>query len=137
MNRTEAASLLTLAAAYDQRTIGEADALAWFEILGDLRVQDAQQAIKEHYKREARRVMPVDVIDGVKRIRKDRLDRNRLPEPPSELTVPEYIAWQREMTRQIADGELTTTASGAEISLDGQERLRQIVAGVGREVPTA
>lgn len=137
MNRSETAVLLGIAAAYDQRTVGESDVMAWQELLGDVRAADAVQAVKDHYSTETRRVMPVDVLNGVRRIRKDRLDRNPEPPPPDQLADDPRAqqAWTLEMRRCIADGELTTTV--AEVNAAGQERLRQLIAGVGREVPGA
>lgn len=135
MNRGDVARLLAVCAAYDQRTAGEADVLAWAELIGDLNAADAVQAVKNHYATETRRVMPVDVITGVRRIRDDRLARNPLPDPPADMTAIEYRDWLRHTTKLIADGELTTSAAATEVNPAGQERLRVLAAGIGREVP--
>lgn len=135
MNRSEVAILLGVAAAYDQRTVGEADVVAWHELLGDQSAADAVQAVKNHYATETRRVMPVDVISGVKRIRADRLERNPMPEPDPNMPVGDWLVWHRETLRRIGDGELTTTTAPV-IDQAGQARVRQLVGGIGREVPT-
>lgn len=74
MNRTETAQLLTLCAAYDSRTIGESDVMAWADVLSWVPYPDAEASVKDHYGRETRRVMPADVIAGVRRIRRDRVE---------------------------------------------------------------
>lgn len=75
MNRAEAAHLLALCSAFDNRTIGDADVLAWADVLADVPFIDAKTAVKAFYGRETRRVMPADVKAGVRLIRRDRLDR--------------------------------------------------------------
>jgi hypothetical protein len=105
VNATETAALLTLAAAYDQRTIGEADVLAWQAILGPTSFADAQTAVKAHYATKRDRVMPVDVIDGVRKIRNDRLERyESWVQPGPELTAAQYRDWLRDTRQAIADG---------------------------------
>lgn len=53
--------VLTKAAAFDQRTIGEADVLAWHEALSDLDAADALAAVTRHYSTTEQRIMPVHV----------------------------------------------------------------------------
>lgn len=74
MTRAEVAALLSMCSAYDSRTIGEADVLAWHRIIGHLPAVQAQAAVVDHYTRESRRIMPADVMAGAKRIRRDLLD---------------------------------------------------------------
>lgn len=136
MNRSETAILLGIAAAYDQRTVGEADVMAWQDLLADVRSADAVQAVKDHYAAEARRVMPVDVLTGVKRIRTKRLDENPILDVPNGMEAREYLTWLRETRKQIADGTLTTVA-GQQGILDraGAERFRTLTEGAFRVVP--
>ena len=94
MNLTQTAQLLTLAAAYDQRTIGEVDVRAWADLLGGVEYADAQQAVKTHYATETRRVMPVDVIRGARRIADERgahVDPFAVPAADPD-DVPGYLA---------------------------------------------
>ena len=105
MTPGDATRVLTLAASYDQRTIGEADALAWGKVLGELNTDDAFQAVADHYTRETRRLMPADVINGVRRIRAARLERD--PEPPPDADPDDPRAYQRALLEQrhrVADG---------------------------------
>lgn len=136
MNRSEVAALLALAAAYDQRTIGQSDVLAWHELLADTNAADAMAVVKNHYATQRQRLLPVDVIEGVKRIRNKRLDDNPMPQPPAELTEPEYRAWLRATTRAIADGELVT---GPDLEPDpiGQAKLQQLIGGAFQTVEPA
>ncbi len=105
MNKSETALLLALASAYDQRTIGDADVLAWFALLESTSFTDAETVVKRHYATKHERVMPVDVLDGVKAIRADRLQRfESRVQPPAELSEPEYREWLRSTRLRIADG---------------------------------
>lgn len=51
MNREEIVNLLTYAAACDQRTVGEADVLVWFDMLAPLDFRACLDAMRMHYRR--------------------------------------------------------------------------------------
>jgi hypothetical protein len=51
VTRSEVATLLAKCAAYDRRTIGDADVAAWFDALVDVPFADASAAVTEHYTR--------------------------------------------------------------------------------------
>jgi len=76
----------------------------WYAALDDLRYEDCLQAVVVLVRRSPSYIAPAHIRAEVKRIRKDRLDRVPFPTPPPDLTPIETIAWQREVTRQIADG---------------------------------
>src|SRR6266498_864439 len=61
MTPGDVARVLTKAAAYDQRTIGEADVLAWHEILAPYELVDALEAVTRHYRDSTERVMPAQL----------------------------------------------------------------------------
>ncbi|MEU5668974.1 hypothetical protein ABZ749_01125 [Micromonospora sp. NPDC047753] len=61
MNATDIANVLAKAAAFDQRTVGQADILAWHEALHDLEAVDALAAVTRHYASSEQRLMPVHV----------------------------------------------------------------------------
>jgi hypothetical protein len=61
MNLKEAAQLLGLAAARDNRTPSEAMALAWHEDLGDLDFDVAREALGRHYRTSTDYLMPVHI----------------------------------------------------------------------------
>lgn len=54
-------NLLTLAAAYDQRTVGEADVAAWHQALFKLDKDEAEAAVIDYYQKNRERIMPADV----------------------------------------------------------------------------
>jgi len=74
MTPAETAKVLAKAAAYDQRTVGEADVLAWHEIVGDLDFQDALAAVARHYAETDRRLMPVHLRNHANRVRLERVE---------------------------------------------------------------
>jgi hypothetical protein len=62
----DAAELLTLAASFDRRSIGEADALAWADALGDLDRAECTDAIRAHYRESTDWLMPAHIRERVK-----------------------------------------------------------------------
>ena len=74
MNRSEVAQLLTKIAAFDRRTIGEADVLAWHEVVGDLPLKAALEAVTDYFRDTREWCMPSDIVSRVKAIRKKRLE---------------------------------------------------------------
>jgi hypothetical protein len=111
MTLDEVIDLLTVAAVFDFRTIGEADARAWHAALGDLAFGDSRSAVIGHYRDSRDRVMPADIRQRVKAIRRDRLDRAILPAPDTGDQA-EYRAELKRRTREIADGFDITRAIG-------------------------
>jgi len=78
----EVAKLLAKCAAYDQRTVGEADVLAWHEILARVDLADAFEAVRRHYAESRERVMPADILRLSRQIREER---NRATAEPLAL----------------------------------------------------
>lgn len=72
---SDAAKLLGVAAAFDRRTVGEAEAIAWADALHDLDPNDCQLAIRSHYHDSAVFVMPSHVRQRVKAIRETAAER--------------------------------------------------------------
>lgn len=58
MKHSEAAELLTYAAAFDRRTVGEADVIAWATALDGLNVERCKAAIITHYRRSTDYLQP-------------------------------------------------------------------------------
>lgn len=107
MKPTEAAALLTIAAAYDNRRPDPDAAKAWAMALDGLRFEDCRQVIVEHYQRSRDWMMPVDVIGGVKRLRAQRISEfGPMPEPPHGLgeDPAAYSRWYSDTRRAIGDG---------------------------------
>lgn len=61
MNLTEAAVVLAKAAAFDRRTVGDADILAWHDALSDVAAGDCLAAVTEHYRGSTEWLMPAHV----------------------------------------------------------------------------
>jgi hypothetical protein len=78
MTLDETIDLLTTCAAYDRRTIGKADAVAWHAVVRDLPFTDAQEAVFAHYSESREWIMPADVRTRVKRKQRDEADRGRI-----------------------------------------------------------
>lgn len=72
MTPSETAKVLAKASAFDQRTIGHADAMAWAEALDDVALADALEAVTRHYRESEHRVMPAHVRRHVEQIRRER-----------------------------------------------------------------
>lgn len=83
----------------------------WAPLLADVRQTDAIDAVKRLAQRQ-RFFAAADIITEVKRVRRDRLERTPIPEPPSELAddPAAYVTWARRITAAIADGAYTPPA---------------------------
>lgn len=90
----DAARLLALAAAFDRRTIGEADAVAWADALDGLTVDECSTAIRAHYRQTTEWLMPAHIRAHVLMVRRDIAERRH-----SEQLHVDYQA-----TKQAAIG---------------------------------
>ena len=108
MTPADAAELLTIAAAFDRRTIGEADAIAWADALHGLNKSDCAQAVREHFQTSTEYLMPAHVRRGVRRIREARLRAVTSAElEPADADPSDPRAYQRAKLRlvhAVADG---------------------------------
>ena len=108
MKPTEAAALLTIAAAYDNRKSDADQAKAWAMALDGLRFEDCREVIVQHYRRSREWLMPVDVIGGVRRLRDKRIDDHGPFELPADLDPDDtgaYVRAVEDAKRRIGDGE--------------------------------
>ena len=94
MTPSEVAKLLTLAAAYDRRTLGPTDVAAWHSIVNDLRFTEAESALKAHYAETERFVMPSDIRRIAGTQRREAIERRRSAE----------LAIENRERRQTPDG---------------------------------
>lgn len=135
MNQSEAAVLLAMMAAYDRRTIGETDAMAWASALNDIRLEDAQFVANEHYRQSTDWLMPAHIVAGVKRLRRDRLERC-VPMPDADPDdVQEWLTEYRRDIRDIGDGhDLPEKRNEVE---GRQQRDMRVIEGTFRRVDTA
>ncbi|RCH70514.1 hypothetical protein DT019_03215 [Streptomyces sp. SDr-06] len=140
----EAGRLLGLAAARDQRIVGEADILAWHSDLNAAGVlfADADAALTRFYAVEMaglepearRRVTTPDVIGIARKIRAERL-ANFVYEPPPGDDDPDYLARLRFQIAKTADG--STPALTERPALEGGPHpdVLKALAQVGRSTP--
>lgn len=106
MTLEETVDLLTAAAAFDRRTVGETDAVAWHAAVGDLRFEDCRAAVIAHYTKTTDWLMPAHVRELVREIRGERIRASEIPPPPPELldNPRAYQAALHAATVAIADG---------------------------------
>lgn len=108
MNHSETAELLAAMAAFDQRTVGEEDVVAWQAVLDDLPFHRALTAVRGYYATETRRMMPADVrklVIGAVRLRPN----NSLPDPVPDCDpddVGEYLRQLRVNRRRVIEGDV-------------------------------
>jgi hypothetical protein len=139
VNRADVVKLLTLAATYDLRKLGEADVEAWFLAVDDLVLEDAQEAVVAYYREHTERIMPAHVRQGVRALRAAR--RRQEPHPIRSLPSPfekddmgrqVQIARGAATVREIVGPVLARIAeksAGQSGAVSALEQLRQITAG--------
>jgi hypothetical protein len=140
----EAGRLLGLAAARDQRTVGDADILAWHSDLNAAGVAytDAEAALTRFYAVEMaglepearRRVTTPDVISIARKIRNERL-ANFVYEPPPGDSDPHYLARLRDQITQVANGSVPALTERPALEGDPHKSVLRELAMVGRQVP--
>lgn len=140
----DASTLLGLAAARDQRTVGRADVLAWHADLSaaGLTRADAETALTVFYQEMANRqpkdryrVTAVDLIDIAKRARRERVANLRYDGDPNE-TPEQYLTQLRARTAALADGRIgpDTGLRALGPGTPDPQLLREL-ATVGHDVP--
>lgn len=108
MSPAEAAALLAIAAAFDNRKPDADAATAWALALDGWRFEDCREAVVAHYRATNEWIMPSDVIGAVKNIRRERLLNYGPIEPPPSLDPDDdraYFQWLRDAQTAIADGQ--------------------------------
>lgn len=117
MTPHDASALLTIAAAFDNRTVTEAAARAWAEAIHPaVTLEEGRQAIVQHYARTRDWVMPSDVNRGSRSARLARITATPVPEPPAELDPADAAreqVWIRAWTAAIGDGRTPDEADRA------------------------
>ena len=102
MTPSETALLLALAAAYDRRTVGEADVYAWHDVLEHVPLETGKDAVRHHYATSTRFLMPADVNAYAERVREmDELAarrRRQIEAPRIERTPVEGKYGQRKIS---------------------------------------
>lgn len=128
MTPSQTAELLGFAAAFDRRTVGKADALAWHTILADIDFTAAREAVAAHYAAETRWIMPADIRQHVINQRAATAADIQGAGLPAEIPdadpddVPAYLAAVRQQRVRAAEGLKPRP-------------LKQLLAGVGQNIP--
>lgn len=107
MNRTDVVTLLAKVTAFDQRTVGEADVLAWHDVLGDLDLADALAAVSMHYRESTERIMPAHIR---KLVREIRAERRRIEEKSAARALPGRFETDEERDARIERGKAKVRA---------------------------
>lgn len=144
MTPAEAAGLLTVAAAIDNRKPDEDAAKAWALVLDGLSYIECRDAIVDHYRKSRDWIMPADIVSGVRRERIKRWDAYYasygFPVPPARLADDPVAGnrWIEEQRTRIMSGEVTSPTQIEEGASDAlTERDVAALGLVGRKVPTA
>lgn len=124
MNLAEAADVLAMAAAFDSRTVGKADILAWHAVIGHLDAAEARDAVVAHYTDTRDRIMPVDVLSRVTKLRALRI-AHAGPESVPDADPDDPIAYRD----ALREGRWRT-ASGM-----SPRPVRQAIEGSFQRVP--
>lgn len=107
MNRQEANFLLTTIAAGDNRTTDDAAVEYWYDLLRDIRLEDALEAVTVHRRESTEWLQPAHICRAVKASRHLRLVvSNIIHEPNGADTVEQDRARRLALVRQAADGQI-------------------------------
>lgn len=124
MNQTETATLLAVVQAFDRRTVGVTDVIAWQAALCDTNLEDARDAVIEHYRDKRDWLMPADVVKGANTIAWRRAGERRRAEleqadadwTPSETVSPmsaeELAAFERRAAAHGVKTNIRTLTRG-------------------------
>jgi hypothetical protein len=143
IKKSEVTKLLGLAAAYDQRTVGEADVEAWSAAgeVGRWSFAAARRAIVEHYARDADRprITPAAVSDRIRTLRGQAAESFEAPVIPPELNGADYPRWYRAQLAEHIDGQLDRWASTGQepdraLPAAGNQSLADLIAAAPEHV---
>jgi hypothetical protein len=125
MTKTETAALLTLVAAFDRRTIGEADVEAWHLIVADLEPNDCMEAVRSHYMTETRWLMPADVRTFAKNAERRREGQRRIAEREAEIAAENPGELHAKDVKAITAGRFGVVPFDAPVRAERRAELRK------------
>lgn len=120
MNPAEAAALLGIAAAFDNRKPDADAAKAWAIALDGLRFEDCRDAVVAHFRASSDWLMPSVVIHHVKQARDRRIKAHGGIAPPSHLDPDDTAAYSRWFSvtyNAIANGEEVPTVTSTGVPM--------------------
>lgn len=112
MEPIDVSRILAKAAAYDRRTVGKADTLAWHEALSDLDLDACLDAVAAHYRQSTEWLMPAHVRRLVDEARRK-----------AAITAEANAAYERSKVL-----ELTAVAHPGQRSPEVEEAIAQVRA---------
>lgn len=120
MTRSQMVDLLSLIAAYDQRTVGHTDVDAWFLVATTERWTSplAQRAVVDFHRRSAERgrIRPAHITDAIEQARQAvrRIVLHRPLDPPRDLADDPRaeIEWRRQRMDELTDEALAAWCRG-------------------------
>lgn len=116
MTPHETALCLAKAQGYDNRTVGEANILAWHEVLADVPLDDALAAVTAHYGATREFIMPADIraqIAKAKALRRERIQAAGPADFPPGLTWEQERLYRRDFQAAIGSGMSRAEAQDA------------------------
>lgn len=136
MTPADAAELLAHCAAFDRRTIGEADARAWARALHDVPLDDdLLDAVAEHYAHTDKWITVAQVRDMRARIRTGRIDAaHPVYDGNPDETGEQFVARRQAQITAAAKGNLPVRTITQAIGAAPSEKLLALLPAVGRPV---
>ncbi|MGW2484961.1 zinc finger domain-containing protein [Streptomyces sp. NPDC001571] len=136
MTPADAAELLTLCAALDRRTIGEADARAWAFALRDIPLDDdTRAAVADHYAHTEKWITPAHVKQIRARTRETRIGvAHPVYDGTPDETGAEFTARRREQLAAAANGTLSARSIAVALDAAPPREVLALAAGIGRPV---
>lgn len=117
MTPTEAAKVLLLAAAYDNRTFDQLTASAWADALDDLELADCIEGVKRYYRENRAWMMPADIREQVRQLIRER--------KVAEIRARHAAL---EAAETVAHGE----PASPEAVRDYREQINEALANIGK-----
>lgn len=126
-----------VAACCPQQAIDDYTPDAWHDLLSDLSAADCRAAVTAVAKRQPF-VAPAEIRAEVRRIRRDRLERE-IPAPPPELADEpgKYQQVLQASIKRIADGKQVRLAIGAAASEQPPPPVAEVRKALGPAIPPA
>lgn len=126
MTPEEVQDLLVEASAFDSRImVNENVVAAWHRLLRPLRAEQAMQAMRNHFMTEDRRMMPVHVVQGVKKLRAELMGGYQGPGLAREIPAAD----PDQVLKYLAEGLRQRSLAG-----DGArpDQVPQLMGSIGR-----
>lgn len=117
MNEHDVIDVLTLIAAYDQRTVGEDDVKAWTQTahIGKWRTAHAARVVVEHYADQTDRIMPAHITRRLRELRAHfATTYKHQPIPPQVRGVDAEVEWERRQVSEHIDRCMDAWANDTE-----------------------